>query len=130
MEKAVSELNSAFDSVSPYIERHTSVVCPSCEDVCCINRHSFYDDRDLIFVHALGLSDNTSCPDIKDTDPCRFLGKTGCMLPRYKRPFRCTWYFCDRLLKSMESDSPKEYRVFISALQDLQSARQKIKKYK
>lgn len=62
-------------------------------------------------------------PDRPDTEPCRFLEKNGCFLPRYRRPFRCTWYFCDRLLESMQKDKAREYRAFVSAFQRLQDIR-------
>ncbi len=126
MEKTLSELKEAFDSISPYIQKHTSKVCPVCEKVCCIDRHGNYDEKDLIFISALGLNNNGNKSDRADTDPCRFLQKNGCSLPRYKRPFRCTWYFCERLLESMKADRPREYRVFISAFQHLQAIRQRL----
>jgi len=126
MENILSEIKDAFDSVSLYIQRHTSAVCPSCHSVCCINRHGDYDKEDIVFINALGLHDAGYAPDRKDTDPCRFLGKSGCSLPRYKRPFRCTWYFCESLLDSMQKDKAKEYRAFVSAFQRLQNMRQKL----
>lgn len=126
MEKILSDLKNAFDAVSPYIQKHTSQVCPSCPKVCCINRHSYYDEDDLLFVRALGLDDNGCKADRPDTEPCRFLRENGCSLPRYKRPFRCTWYFCESLLDSMKGDKPREYKSFISALQRLQGLRQKL----
>ncbi|MBI4690634.1 MAG: hypothetical protein HY754_10270 [Nitrospirae bacterium] len=47
MEKIVHELKEAFAGIGPYIQRHTSRVCPSCTKVCCINRHSYYDFENL-----------------------------------------------------------------------------------
>ncbi|MBI4680360.1 MAG: hypothetical protein HY753_03915 [Nitrospirae bacterium] len=126
MEKTADELKEAFDSVSPYIQKHTSQVCPSCPKVCCIDRHGRYEENDLIFIAAMRL-DNLNCEsDRPDTDPCRFLSEKGCSLPRYRRPFRCTWYFCEKLLDSMKDDGAREYKSFISALQKLQGLRQKL----
>jgi len=126
MEKITYELKEAFDGISSYIQRHTSKVCPSCRNVCCINRHSYYEKEDLVFIRALALDNVGKKSEREDTDPCRFLQKDGCSLPRYRRPFRCTWYFCERLLESMNSDKPKEYRSFISAFQNLQNLRRKL----
>ncbi|MEK7333188.1 MAG: hypothetical protein AAB017_07410 [Nitrospirota bacterium] len=126
MEKLLPDLKKAFDAVSPYIQRHTSKVCPSCSKVCCINKHGNYDEVDMVFIRALGLDSADNKSDKPDTDPCRFLNKDGCSLPRYKRPFRCTWYFCERLLESMKADSAKEYKSFISVLQNLQGLRKKV----
>ncbi|MBI4685995.1 MAG: hypothetical protein HY755_12490 [Nitrospirae bacterium] len=79
-------------------------------------------------MHALSLEDGNGISDRADTDPCRFLLQHGCSLPRYKRPFRCTWFFCERLLASMDKDKPKEYRAFIAAFENLQRLRQKLLK--
>lgn len=125
MEKILSDFKKAFDTVSPYIQRHTSRVCPSCPKVCCINKHGNYDEVDMVFIMALGLGSDHK-HGIPDTAPCRFLKKNGCSLPRYKRPFRCTWYFCERLLESMKDDGAREYKYFIAALQNLQGLRQKL----
>lgn len=126
MEKTAHELKEAFDAVSHYIQKHTSEVCPSCPKVCCISKHGNYEKEDLVFIHALGLGNIDYKTDRADTDPCRFLQKDGCSLPRYRRPFRCTWYFCERLLESMWNDRPKEYSAFILAFENLQQLRRKL----
>ncbi len=126
MEKILYELKEAFDSIGPYIQRHTSMVCPSCPKVCCINKHGHYEKEDLVFIRAIGLDDTDCKTDRADTEPCRFLQENGCSLPRYRRPFRCTWYFCERLLESMKNDKPREYRDFISAFENLQRLRNKL----
>ena len=33
------ELKAAFEAVSPFIQWHTAKACPSCERLCCIDRH-------------------------------------------------------------------------------------------
>ena len=126
MGKAADELREAFDSISPYIQRHTSEVCPSCPKVCCIDRHGRYEENDLVFIEALGLANLHCDPDRPDTDPCRFLSEKGCSLPRYRRPFRCTWYFCERLLESMHGDKPRDYREFMAAFENLQRLRREL----
>ena len=126
MEKILAEIKDAFDSISPYIQRHTEAVCPSCPGVCCVNRHSYYDKSDMVFINALGLKGSNYKADREENKPCRFLQDDGCSLPRYMRPFRCTWYFCESLLDSMQKDKAKEYRAFVSAFQRLQGIRQKL----
>jgi hypothetical protein len=119
------EMKHAYDSVSPFIEKHTAVVCPECEKVCCIDKHGRYDKDDIIFVKILGIKIPDNISVRKETDPCRFLKKTGCSLERWKRPYRCTFFFCDPLLKSIENDNAKLYRAFLEYFQYLISARQK-----
>jgi hypothetical protein len=62
----------------------------------------------------------------RDTEPCRYLPSKGCSLPRWQRPYRCTWYFCQTLLEEMPGESAGEYRKFITALRRLQSCRQRL----
>jgi hypothetical protein len=119
------ELKGAFDALDPFIQRHTSLVCPRCEEVCCINRHGNYDDRDMIFISALISEVPAGKSERNDTDPCRFLIESGCSLDRWMRPFRCTWFFCDPLLESMK-DSGRAYREFVDSFRKLILIRQKL----
>ena len=121
-----NELKNAFDAVSPFIEKHTSIVCPTCETVCCINKHGNYDNNDRVFIEALGMEVPRYSPDRKDTDPCRFLKEHGCSLERWVRPYRCTFFFCDLLLKSLEGDNAKLFRAFTEFLKHLVSVRQQL----
>jgi hypothetical protein len=118
------KLKHAFEAVAPFIEKHTSSICPLCEKVCCVNKHSYHDREDSAFLSALEIETISHESDLKDTEPCRFLRKYGCSLERWKRPFRCTWYFCEPLLARMSEGGGREYRDFIQCLQKLISLRQ------
>jgi hypothetical protein len=120
------ELRYTFDTVSPFIEKHTSIVCPECEKVCCIDKHGHYDSNDIVFLRALGTEIIYKPPDRKETDPCRFLTDTGCSLERWARPYRCTYFFCDPVLKSLENDNAKLYRAFVEYFQHLVYIRQRL----
>lgn len=120
------ELKEIFEIISPYIERHTSLVCPTCEDVCCIDKHGHYDNDDLIFLKALAVEAYQEDDVRKETEPCRFLTSKGCSLERWRRPFRCTSFFCDPLIKSLQADDPKLYRAFVDYFNHLISIRQKL----
>lgn len=111
------QLRIATDGVSPFIQQITSAVCPSCEKVCCIDRHGHYNDQDLIYIRALGTEPPSYKEGVIDTDPCQFLSESGCTLERSVRPFRCNWYFCSSLLEYMEQGPPKPYREFIGRFQ-------------
>ncbi len=63
------ELKNAFKVISHFIEKHTSIVCPACEKVCCINKHGNYDNNDVVFIKALGIEIPYYTHDRKDTDP-------------------------------------------------------------
>ncbi len=124
--KLANELRTELNTITPFIQKHTSIVCPSCEKVCCINKHGYYDKEDIIFISALGIEIPLYKPDRKDTAPCRFLTEEGCSLQRWKRPYRCTWYFCEPLLESMSEDNSRVYRKFINSLQRLIAIRQEL----
>jgi hypothetical protein len=125
-EELAYELRQAFEAVSPFIEKHTLIVCPQCEDVCCIDKHGRYDEDDILFLSALGV-EVVDSNGLKETDPCRYLTEKGCSLPRWRRPFRCTYFFCDTLLRSLEGDDAKFYRAFVDYLQCLIYLRQRLR---
>jgi len=120
------EIKATFDLLSPFIEKHTLVVCPDCKKVCCADRHGLYDDDDLSFLNALGEESCQESGSFNKNDSCRYIYETGCSLERWRRPYRCTFFFCDALLKSIESDDPKLYRAFMSYFQHLVYLRQKL----
>jgi hypothetical protein len=120
------DVKQAFKAVSPFIEKHTAIVCPECRKVCCIDKHGRYDTHDLEFLQALGVKKHHDLPDREESAPCRFLNEKGCSRERWERPFRCTQFFCDVLLKSLENDNAKLYRAFVDYLQHLISVRQRL----
>jgi hypothetical protein len=127
--KIAKELKNKFEEISPFIQKHTSQVCPICEKVCCVNKHGYYDKDDIIIISALGIEVPEYQHDRSDLDPCRFLKKEGCSLQRWKRPFRCTWYFCSPLLENMQEDNSRIYREFIESLRKLISIRRELIAY-
>lgn len=120
------EMRTAYDAVSPFIELHTSRVCPGCEKVCCIDRHGTHEPEDLAVIEALGESPPPEEPLEPDTLPCRRLGPRGCGLERRRRPYRCTWYFCTALLEEMAGEDPRAYRDFMGKLKRLQDLRHEV----
>jgi len=119
------ELKAAFDAIDPFIQQHTALSCPVCEEVCCIDKHGNHDADDMTFISAFGNEIPAVKSDKKDTDPCRFLIKNGCSLDRWMRPFRCTWFFCDPLLEGMRG-SGKAYREFVDSFNRLILIRRKL----
>ena len=91
-----------------------------------MDRHGEYEAEDIRYLEALG----EPLPDVErkalDTEACRYITRLGCSLPRWQRPFRCTWYFCAALLEDMPRRSPREYRRFIDELRRLQSLREEL----
>lgn len=121
---AASLMIGLFDEISPFIEKHTGQVCPHCAKVCCANKHGLPEDEDLLFFRAAGLAPRPSrgLPD----EVCSLLAPKGCLLPRARRPFRCTWYFCGPLLEAMRAGNARDYRRFVDALGRLVSLREQL----
>ncbi|WDP89884.1 MAG: hypothetical protein HUN04_09255 [Desulfobacter sp.] len=71
--------------------------CPGCTDNCCQRAVIWYDFRDLLYLYFSPDGGPDRMPDrqiVKSGDLCPHLGAAGCRLPRDRRPFVCTWYFC------------------------------------
>lgn len=117
------ELRDAYNMISPFIEKHTSIVCPDCEDLCCMDRHGRYDANDLLFLAALGVDTPLDASSREETDGCRYMMDRGCSLDRWMRPYRCTYFFCNGLLKSMEEHDSKLYRAFLMFFEHMVSIR-------
>jgi hypothetical protein len=115
-----------LDDISYDIEKMTSVVCPACENICCINRHSYPEHEDLVYLFALGENPPEYKPELDDRAPCRFLSSTGCTLKRSVRPFRCTWYFCPSLLQYMKDNTGSAMRRYSRKAQNLIDARRQM----
>jgi hypothetical protein len=116
---AARDLKHLLIETSPLIEGYTKEVCPACVDVCCKQKHGVFQERDIIYRNALGadvpLHDESRSPE----GPCQFLGPGGCTLPRWLRPFKCTWFFCDPILQAMNEGPRRENRRFIEALGEM-----------
>jgi hypothetical protein len=104
---------------SPLIEECTAHVCPGCIDVCCRQKHGLYQERDIRYLHALGVAlpkrDATRPLD----GPCECMGTRGCAPPRWMRPFKCTWYFCEPLLAALNEGPQKKARRLAAVMQEM-----------
>jgi hypothetical protein len=112
-------IREGIGAIDPFIQLNTAEVCPACRQVCCINRHGYYDYEDLIYIYSLGHKAPAYKNGLHDTVPCQFIAKTGCTIERAIRPFRCNWYFCDALLKHMEDGPAKPYRSFVNRFHEV-----------
>jgi hypothetical protein len=109
--------------LDPFVEAHTSSVCPRCTEVCCVNRHSYHTHEDSIYLCALGEEVPPYDLTVGDSAPCQFLGRRGCTIARPLRPHRCNSYFCTPLLEHMENGDVKGYRSFVESMKMLTHTR-------
>lgn len=117
--RAALRLQQLLSETSPLIESCTSAVCPSCIDVCCRQRHGLYTDRDRAYLAALGADVPHHDPLLPLDGPCQFLGPDGCAKPRWQRAWKCTWFFCEPLLRALEAGPPKQARSLSAALEEM-----------
>lgn len=118
--KAVAEkLKQLLIDSSPLIEEFTSAVCPDCTDVCCKQKHGLYRERDAWYLEGLGVSDPRRDETRPLEGPCEAMGGQGCRQERWMRPFKCTWYFCEPLLASLNKCPPKKARQLSNLLQEM-----------
>jgi hypothetical protein len=113
-----------IEKADPFIQKSTEAVCPECRQVCCINRHSYHTHFDVLFLQALGVKTPPYKTGIADSDPCQFLSLRGCRLSRFLRPYRCTWYFCTPLLEYIRNSPVRQYRAFVSCLEEISRGRE------
>jgi hypothetical protein len=105
--------------LSPLIEELTAKVCPACDDVCCKQKRCLPDPVDVRYLRALDLPLPTYESDRDPDGPCQFIGQLGCTVPRWHRPWRCTWYFCQPLLTAMNTGPQKTARKIADLIQQI-----------
>ncbi len=120
------ELKETLNTISPFIETHTALVCPECKKVCCADKHGRYSSGDIIYLNALETDIPPQPVDREETASCRYITDTGCSLQRWMRPYRCTLFFCTALMNSIERGDPNIYRAFNGYFQHLISLREQL----
>ncbi len=117
LKELAQKIKEGIENISPFIQQNTEIICANCSNVCCINKHGYYNHEDIIYITALGLKTPDYDFERNDSDPCQFLSKNGCIIERSLRPSGCNWYFCEDLLDYMEKRS--DYGMFDSKLTEI-----------
>ena len=117
---AVAEkLKKLLIESSPMIEDYTREVCPDCTDVCCRQKHGLYREGDSAYLNALGVTAPRRDESRPFEGPCESMGTRGCDQPRWLRPFKCTWYFCEPLLQALNDGPSRKARRLSALLQEM-----------
>ncbi|HEX9019956.1 MAG TPA: hypothetical protein VF903_01705 [Nitrospirota bacterium] len=116
---AAQRLKQLLIDSSPLIEEYTAAACPACADVCCRQKHGLYRERDILYLRGLGEAVPERDPARPAEGPCEAMGHHGCIQPRWLRPFKCTWYFCEPLIKAMNEGPPKKARKLTAFMQEM-----------
>lgn len=114
--RVAMEIRQQYTDIAESIGFICRETCPDCRDNCCERATLWYDFKDLLYIYfTTGKfpGDQIYKKRYDGYSACCHLTETGCVLPRTRRPFVCTWYFCP---------GQKKYGV------DMDSRLQKIKK--
>lgn len=117
--EAAGRLQQLLIEKSPLIEEYTRELCPACTDVCCRQKHGIYRERDIIYLNALGTAIPARGPSRPLDGPCEALGERGCIHPRWLRPFKCTWYFCEPIVLAMQDRPQRSARALTAVMEEM-----------
>jgi hypothetical protein len=116
---AAVRLQQLLIAGSPLIEEYTRELCPGCTDVCCRQKHGIYRERDVIYLTALRTDVPARDPARPLDGPCEALGEGGCIHPRWLRPFKCTWYFCEPIILAMQDRPQRSARALTAVMEEM-----------
>lgn len=125
-ETIARQLRELLTWLSPLIEEYTNRVCPGCADVCCKQKHGMLLAKDIAYLAALGVETIPHDPFWSPDALCRFLGPAGCSRERWQRAWKCTWYFCDPLIKAMDEGPQSKSRRISEMVQRAMELREKL----
>lgn len=114
-----ARLKALLIEISPLIEEYTSTACPDCLDVCCKQKRSLAEPVDVRYLLLLGLPLPIRDPARDPEGRCQFMGDRGCTTVRWRRPWRCTWYFCAPLLDAMRNGPQRKARRISALIQQI-----------
>lgn len=120
------EVKNRILKIDPFVDVYAKKVCSVCPNICCLNKNSRYEYDDLIYVLALREEFPLPQRKLNEKEPCYLLTEKGCKIPRYLRPLRCNWYFCNDLLKEMESAPARTFREFSNTFNEMLYIRQQM----
>jgi len=116
---AAKNLRQLLIESSPLIENYTRELCPVCTDVCCRQKHGIYRERDILYLTALGTAIPARDPARPLDGPCEAIGERGCTHPRWLRPFKCTWYFCEPIVLAMQDQPQRSTRALTAVMTEM-----------
>ena len=111
-----------MQAVDPVLSQVCAWTCPECVHPCCQRATVRYDLRDLLFLHCIHWAVPVGHPS-PDAGDCCYLGPEGCMMPRFVRPFLCTWYLCPSQMDILRQAGNGPLAQLPQRLQEIQDLR-------
>ncbi|MFP4225193.1 MAG: hypothetical protein ACLFRF_00565 [Desulfobacterales bacterium] len=124
--EAAENLRYEFSALYPLLDRLCEMTCPTCEAPCCQAADPRFDLRDLLFMHFTNAAVPIGQPRGEGFTLCRYLGPSGCSLPRQSRPFICTWYICSSQKTLLNIDLSKSYAAIQDSIRTIKSYRKQL----
>ena len=119
-------ISHTISSLEPVLSELCLQTCPDCSNPCCERATVRYDFRDLIFLHLQHKGLPLFQPKPDPGSPCYMLGEKGCLLPRYMRPFMCTWYLCPVQMDLVRGASSDNINRLPEQLREIQDKRKQL----
>jgi hypothetical protein len=94
VKETAGSIKGQIESIDGMLDWLCKKTCAQCSSPCCLVADVSYDFKDLLFIHLTEQENPPGQPRRKSHDACRYLGDTGCLIPRLERPWICTWYIC------------------------------------
>ncbi len=124
--QAAEAVRQGMGHLIPVWESLCAATQQQCQDNCCTAQRVWFDFRDLLLFHLLGLAIPPGQTRADLSEPCRYLSSRGCSLPRLTRPWRCSWYLCQPQVELLAAQPPKEQRRFSRLLRSVLENREEM----
>jgi len=129
MNRAVAlarDVQVRLESIFSLLDDLCAVTCPWCPDHCCLVAKVWTDFKDLLFLHLNGhqIPPAQLLSNLKET--CSYWSPKGCILPRFVRPWVCTWYLCPTQKANLRQKSKSVQDNFSRAVQAIKTGRKEM----
>ena len=126
LEEQAQALRAEYEAIFPLLDRACAATCPWCPTPCCLVADARFDMKDLLFIHLARVPAPLRQPRGDGHATCRYLGPSGCLLPRISRPWICTWYLCPMQKQWFFSYDKDGYRQLSRAIENIKKKRNKV----
>ncbi len=112
-----------IQSLDPLMDRYCRETYPMCTDPCCLAGGIFYNLADILYLFGLERALPLGQTRTRPTEPCRYLGLRGCLIPRVYRPYVCVWFLCELQTERLLREPARIQRQVAQAYQEIRRLR-------
>ena len=128
LEEQAKALQADYEAIFPLLDRACAATCPWCPMPCCLVADARFDLKDLLFIHLRRVPVPLGQPRGDGHAVCRYLGPSGCLLPRISRPWICTWYLCPMQKQWFFAYDKKGWRQISGAIESIKKQRNELER--